>query len=400
VKRQYLCFISAGEHSGDLLGAELYLQLKARMPRLEAFGTTGAAMETAGIESIASTNEFGFMGFFEILKRLPQLLELESRILSEIDRRRPNAAILVDFPGFHFRLAEQLRLRGIKVIQYVAPKLWAWGENRIGRLRRDFDLVLGILPFEESFFTSRSVNYKFVGNPQKDRTSKVIVSREALGFNANQKIIVCLPGSRTDEINRMFPIIYSTIAEMRKASEGLEFIVPMATNLSINDYTQAFQHIDANEKLVTFNEAGLTGWKWKSIRFFTGMSLEMMAAADAAIVTSGTATLECALLGTPLVVVYAMSSISYEIAKTKAKISDFSLVNLIGQRKIVTEYIQKINIREVAEEVTDLISETSERSKVMKEDFLALGRGLSGNAAWVAATAIGDLIDQSAVPHR
>ena len=398
MKKKHVCFISAGEHSGDLLAAELFTQLKTRLHRVEAFGITGAAMRGVGIAPIASIDDFGFMGFIEILKRLSQLLELESRILAEIDRRGANMAILVDFPGFHFRLAEQLRLRGIKVVQYVAPKLWAWGESRIVRLRRDFNLVLGILPFEEEFFTSRNVNYKFVGNPQKDRVSKVLVNREALGLKSNGKIIVCLPGSRQDEVDRMFPIINSVIMEMRKTHSGLEFIVPMATNLGIEDYSAVFTQINPEEKVIASSISGVNSWMWNSIRFLPGMSLEMMSVADAAIVTSGTATLECALLGTPLVVVYATSKMSYEIAKTKVKITEFSLVNLIAQRKIVTEYIQYIDVHEVAAEVTDLISASSSRAKAMKENFQAIARELNGNAAWMAANAIGELMDHPAAP--
>lgn len=397
MKKKQVFFISAGEHSGDMLAAELYGQLKSRMPRSEAFGITGEGMTGAGIESIASIDEFGFMGFVEIIKKLSYLLELEARILCEIERRHVDVAILVDFPGFHFRLAEQLRLRGVRVIQYVAPKLWAWGAKRASRLRRDFDLVLGILPFEESFFLSRGVPYRYIGNPQKDRVEKIAVTRQALGLDPFAKTVVCLPGSRLDEIRRMFPIIFSVIAEMRKSRREIEFIVPIAGNLGVDDYLPILRDIDASEGLTEVGGDSLPGWMWKSIRFVSGMSLELMATADAAIVTSGTATLECALLGTPLTVVYAMSDMTYEIARTKVTISDFSLVNLMAQDRWVSEYIQHIEPRKVAEEMLALIADNSIQAHDMRAKFASMKRSLAGHAAWHGAEIIDEFLEKRSV---
>ena len=185
MKRGRECFISVGEHSGDLLASDLVLSLKDRFSKISFFGMTGDALQSAGVESIGSIDELSVMGFVEVLKKLPDLLALEKRILAAVDRRQPEFAILVDFPGFHFRLAEQLKLRGVKVIQYVAPKVWAWGEGRVAKLRKDFDLVLGIFPFEAGYFAEKGVNFRYIGSPHKDRMNKVIVKREDLGLASN-----------------------------------------------------------------------------------------------------------------------------------------------------------------------------------------------------------------------
>ena len=182
-------FISAGELSGDLIGGDLVQALKTAAPHLEPFGIAGEAMERAGVEPVAKVADFSVMGVFEVARKLAELRMLEARILAAIDRRRPTLAVLIDNPGFHLRLAEQLRMRGIRVIQYVAPKLWAWGSGRIGAVRRNFDLVLGILPFEEKFFRSQGVAYQYVGCPLKDRTDKVMVQPEALGLEAGRPVV-------------------------------------------------------------------------------------------------------------------------------------------------------------------------------------------------------------------
>lgn len=389
LKRTDAYFISAGEHSGDLLGADLVLALKERMPRLSAFGVAGSAMLNAGVEQVASIDEFSVMGVVEIAKRLPALRLLETRLLHWIDRIEPKYAVLIDNPGFHMRFAEQLHMRGIKVFQYVAPKLWAWGQGRAAALRDNFDLVLGILPFEEEFFKTRGIRYTYVGSPLKDRIDKVIISREALGLPKDRPVIACLPGSRAAEVTMNMRTIAAVKQAVARVLPNATFIVPVSHNLTVEEV--AARIMAPGEKL-EYEPAGsgviaTDAWVVRGIRFVRGMSLEMMAAADAAIVASGTATLECALLGTPLVVIYTMNELTYQVARRAVKIPYVSLVNLMAGKRLVREFIQDFTSEEVAAEVLSLLRDGAKRKWIL-DSFEDIRDRLKGAAADNAATAI------------
>lgn len=393
-------FISAGEASGDLLGADLALQIKERMPRVTAFGVTGTAMEDVGVESIATIKQFSAMGIFEVVKKVPELRMLEQKILREVELRKPTFAVLIDNAGFHLRLAEQLRMRGIRVVQYVAPKVWAWGQSRVEHIRRHFDLVLGILPFEESFFLEHGVNYEYVGNPLKDRTDKVMVNRANLGLSADRKIIACLPGSRYSEISRTLPIIESLKEIIRTRCDNIDFIVPIASNLNIKDMLES---LGIEDEVQTIKE-GLPGfalptYEVNGLKFIQGMSLELMAAADVAVVTSGTATLECALLGTPMVVIYSMNDLTFQIAKKKMKVSWVSLVNLIANQELVHEYLQDFSLETVASDVLSLLNDEPRRL-ALTQKFDDIRDQLKGSAARNAAQAISERISKPETMDR
>lgn len=389
VKKAESYFISAGEHSGDLLGADLVLALKERLSRLTAFGIAGQAMINAGVDPIAHVSDFSVMGITEVAKKIPDLKMLESRVLSWIEQANPRFAILIDNPGFHIRLAEQLKMRGIPVIQYVAPKLWAWGEKRIEKVRSAYELVLGILPFEEEFYRERGVSYEYVGSPQKDRIDKVIISRAALGLPADRQVIACLPGSRMNEIQLNLPIINSLKKMVQAAVPDAMFVVPVAPNLDVN---QVFAVLTAGtdaeaKKIPAGNQIAVESFECQGLRFVRGMSLEIMAAADAAIVASGTATLECALLGTPMVVIYRMNDLSYQIAKKVVKVQSVSLVNLIAGQKLVREFIQDFSYEDAANEIISLIKDKDKR-RFLAQNFEEIKDRLKGAASETAAQII------------
>jgi lipid-A-disaccharide synthase len=401
IKKKESYFISAGEASGDLLGADLALALKDLLPRMLPFGITGPKMVSASIEEIASIESFSVMGFVEVIHKVPELIMLEQRILREIEQRNPQFAILIDNAGFHLRLAQQLRMRGIRVIQYVAPKVWAWGENRVEQIKRDFELVLGILPFEEKFFLERGVPYQYVGSPLKDRTEKVMISRENLGFSKDKRIVACLPGSRYSEISRTLPIIKSIRDIIARQFDDVEFIAPIAPNLTIKDMVLGLgldpDEFDLSGKSIP--EFAFPTFKIQGITFVEGMNLELMAAADAAIITSGTATLECALVGTPMVVIYSMNDVTYQIAMKKMKVQWASLVNLIADTELVKEYIQDFSNETVANDIVSLLNDT-ERRETMKKSFEDLRDQLKGTAARTAAAEIHKVIKKNRSPSR
>jgi lipid-A-disaccharide synthase len=381
-------FISAGEHSGDLLGADLVLALREKLPKLHPVGVAGTAMLNAGVEGIASIDDFSVMGVTEVARKLGDLRMLETRLLAWIDRTEPRFAVLIDNPVFHLRFAEQLRMRGIPVFQYVAPKIWARGEGRVPKIRESFDLVLGILPFEEEFFKERGINYAYVGSPQKDRIDKVMIKRESLGLRAGQPVIACLPGSRVTEIRRNLPIIASIRDAVARLVPDAEFIVPVAQNLAFDEVVEVLAYRGGVPRPVGQGHGlAVESVEVGGLRLVRGMSLEIMATADVAIVASGTATLECALLGTPMVVVYAMSEITYQVARRTVKVPWVSLVNLMAGRKLVEEYIQDISAAEVAAEVKSLL-EPGPKRKATLDSFEDIRDRLKGAAADTAATAI------------
>ncbi len=390
IKKVESYFISAGEHSGDLLGADLVLALKEKLPKLSAFGIVGSAMANAGVDEIANISEISVMGVAEVLPKLAKLRMLETRILSWIDQSEPKFAVLIDNPAFHLRLAEQLKMRGIKVFQYVAPKLWAWGEGRAPALKENFDTVLGILPFEEDFFTSRGIRYSYVGSPLKDRIDKVIIKREALGLPKDKPVIACLPGSRPSELKLNLPTIAGVRDHLARHLPDAIFIVPVAHNLSFEAVTAALSYggrAPVMEPVTSGGTVAVESYKCGNLVFVRGMSLELMAAADVAIVASGTATLECALLGTPMVVVYTMSELSYQIAIRKVKVPYVSLVNLIAGKKLVSEFIQDFSLEDISDELLDLLT-NKERRKSVRNSFEDIRDRLKGAAADNAATVI------------
>lgn len=367
------------------------MALREHLPKHQGFGIAGAAMSKAKVNAIASVSELSVMGVTEVLAKIGQLRMLESRILNYVDRVHPSFAVLIDNPGFNFRLAEQLTMRGIPVFQYVAPKLWAWGADRIEKLRSDFRAVLGILPFEEDFFRTRGVNYNYVGSPLKDRISKVVVRRESFGIAPHQRILACLPGSRESEISLNLPTILRLHQTLKTQVPDALFLVPVAPNIPMNlvaDVVRSYLGHELSLTPVTSGaEIAVESWQIENIRFVRGMSLEVMAIADAAVVASGTATLECALLGTPMVVVYTMSSLSYEIARRVVRLPYVSLVNLIAGRRVVQEFIQEFSIADVANEVKSLLTE-HEINQEMRFLFEDLRNKLQGDAAQKAAEII------------
>lgn len=381
-------FISSGEHSGDLLGSDLVLSLRERLPKLTPFGIAGAAMAHAGVEEIASISELSVMGVAEVLKKIGQLRMLEQRILHFIDMWQPRFAVLIDNPGFHMRLAEQLKMRGVRVYQYVAPKIWAWGESRAAALRENFEMVLGILPFEEAFFHERGIRYTYVGSPLKDRIDKVIVKRCSLGLPDNRPVIACLPGSRTSEIKLNLPTIAAVRDAVAREIPEAIFIVPVATNLDMSEVVEVVRKgRDCSVQRRSGADIAVETVDCAGLRFVRGMSLEVMAAADAAIVASGTATLECALLGTPMAVVYTMSDLTYQFAKNRVKLPYVSLANLMAGKRLVQEFIQDFSVDDVAHEIVSLLKDDVKRRSVL-EQFEDIRDRLKGNAAETAAIAI------------
>jgi lipid-A-disaccharide synthase len=371
--------ISAGEASGDMYAARLAIALKQRA-NVELFGMGGAQMRAAGVQIVTDYSEVSVVGITEILNHLPSLIRAMRRLVSEAKLRKPRFAILTDFPGFHLRLARKLLPLGVKNIYYICPQFWAWRPWRVNLVRRRFAKALCIFPFEEAFFSRAGVSTEFIGHPlvgavhaTKDRAAFC----KQHGLYAALPVVAVLPGSRSAELARHLPVIRE------------------ACRLIANETKAQFVVAAAHAKDVTALSAG-----WPAeflVRVVEGETYNALAAADAAIVSSGTATVEAALLDAPMVVVYRVSSLTALLAKALVRTKFFSMVNLIAGRRVVTELIQDdFTPQHLASEILRLLKDPATREELRRG--LADVRQRLGPAGAVdrAADAISALLGNAA----
>ena len=336
--------ISAGEASGDMYAARLATALQKRMD-VALFGMGGPQMRAAGVDVITDYKEVSVVGITEILSHLPSLIRAMRRLVSEAQRRKPPFAILTDFPGFHLRLARKLRPLGVRNIYYICPQFWAWRPWRVRIVRRRFAQALCIFPFEEAFFGSAGVPTKFIGHPLVGAVNAT-QSREDFcrqqNLDPSQPIVTILPGSRHAELAQHMPVIREACAQIQQ-QRPTQFVVAAAAHSNLHELK--------------------TGWNSAlSLRIVEGLTYNALAAADAAIVSSGTATIEAALLDVPMVVVYRVTPLTALLAKPLVRTSYFSMVNLIAERTVVPELIQKdFTPKRVADEVLGLLNDPRSR---------------------------------------
>src|SRR6266436_2228435 len=333
--------LSAGEASGDMYAARLAAALKQRAD-LEIFGMGGPQMRAAGVDIVTDYSEVSVVGITEILSHLPSLVRAMRRLVAEAERRRPVFAILTDFPGFHLRLARKLKRRGIKNIYYICPQFWAWRPWRVRVVRRRFAQALCIFPFEEKFYADAGVPVKFIGHPLVGNV-KATLTRELFckkyGLRDGTKILTILPGSRRGEIAHHVPVLVGALARLRqRLLSPPEIVVAVAPGLDVAQLEAIFP----------------SDWH---VRFIKEDAYNALAAADLAIVSSGTATVETALLGKPMIVVYRLSPLTAWLAKPLVSTKYFSMVNLIAGRAVVPELIQDdFTPRRLAGEAAKLLS--------------------------------------------
>jgi lipid-A-disaccharide synthase len=349
--------LSAGEASGDMYAARLATALKQRVD-VAIFGMGGPRMRAAGVEIITDYSEVSVVGITEVLKRLPSLFRAMRRLVDEAERRRPPLAILTDFPGFHLRLARKLRPKGIRNVYYICPQFWAWRPWRVNLVRRRFAQALCIFPFEEKFYADAGVPVKFIGHPLVGNVNATL-TRELFcrkyGLEQGSTIITILPGSRRGEIAHHVPVLVEALAEIRKKLPvPPQIVVAVAPGLDVARLEGRFP----------------SDWQ---VRFLKDETYNAIAAADLAIVSSGTATVETALLGKPMIVVYRLSPLTARLARPLVRTKFFSMVNLIAGREVVPELIQhNFTPQRVAAEAEKLLS-PSEESKIRVKE---MARGL------------------------
>ena len=316
--------LSAGEASGDMYAARLAAALKQRLD-VAIFGMGGQQMRAAGVEIITDYSEVSVVGITEVLKRLPSLVRAMRRLVDEAHRRKPALAILTDFPGFHLRLARKLRPEGIRNVYYICPQFWAWRPWRVNLVRRRFAEALCIFPFEERFYADAGVPVKFIGHPLVG-TVQATMTRESFckryGLQEPGRIITVLPGSRRGEIAHHLPVLVEGLREIRqRIPSSPQIVVAVAPGLDAARLEKSFP----------------ADW---DVRLIANDTYNALAAADLVIVSSGTATVETALLNKPMIVVYRLSPLTARLAKPLVKTKFFAMVNLIAGRAVVPELIQ------------------------------------------------------------
>lgn len=355
-------FVIAGEASGDLHGSNLIREIRNidSSAQFRCYG--GDLMKSEGAEIVKHIGDLDFMGFWEIFINLRTILGYIKECKRDILEWKPDALILIDYPGFNLRIAEFARKNNIPVFFYISPQIWAWKQRRIHKIKRNVDRLFVILPFEKEFYARFGYEVDFVGHPLLDAMS-TLQSCDNETFRVQNQlstkpIIALLPGSRKQEITRILPEMINVIPEF---NNEFQFVIAGATSVSIDFYRKI---IGSNNIQVIFEQ-----------------TYNLLSQSEAALITSGTATLEAALLDVPQVVCYKANPVSYFIAKKLVRLKYISLVNLILNREVVKELIQKeMNAVNVTFHLRNLISDTKKREQIL-EDYVELKRKLGGKGA-------------------
>ncbi len=327
--------IVAGEASGDAHAAKLVEAMRSNSPEtdFEFFGATGAKMRAANVETIVNADNLSIVGLPEIARALPMFLKTFQKLKRAAIERKPDVVILVDFPDFNLKLAKSLHKRNFKIVYYVSPQLWAWRKYRRRTIERYVDLLLAILPFEKDWYRKQGIlHVEYVGNPLAKEVFSKLTKEEFCrkhNLDSSKQIVALLPGSREKEIARILPPMLETAALMNEKNVELQFVIAASSD----------------EKAAAINVAIVLA-KQKNLKLPKLLSTvanetrEILNAADVAAVTSGTATLETAIIGTPLAVVYKTSALNYKLLRPLISVEHFGLINLIAGKRLAAELIQ------------------------------------------------------------
>jgi lipid-A-disaccharide synthase len=353
--------IIAGEASGDLHGSSVVRELKRLSPSVDVYGVGGDKMKQEGMDIIYNIRELGFMGFAEILRHIPFIKTMQYTLGQVVKFKRPDVLILIDYPGFNLRFARIAKCYGVKIIYYISPQVWAWHRSRVKKIKELVDKMLVILPFEKEFYHAEGIDAEFVGHPLLDVLESKLDRKnfsKRFGLDNQKQFIALLPGSRKQEIDQIFLEMLSA-ARLINEKKNIEIIVGVAPTLD-EEYFRTLYNL-------------------KDVHLIKGLTYEVMANADFAFVTSGTATLEVACFGTPMFVVYKTSWLTYLIGRVLIHIKNIGLVNIVAGRKIVPEFIQyRANARTLAKSALLLLDDEKRLAKMKTE--LSEVRGILGNA--------------------
>lgn len=364
-ENQKSILIIAGEASGDTHGAGLVRELRKKNSDLQFFGIGGDQMMKEGVKTIRHVREMSFLGFSEVVKHLPFVRQVFREMVTLLKERNPSLVLLIDYPGFNLRFAKASKKHGIPVLYYISPQVWAWGRGRVKKIARRIDRMVVIFPFEEHIYREADVDVQFVGHPLKDVVRVKNLREEFFkeqGLDPSKPVVGLVPGSRSQEIRNLLPEMIKACNLLQEKIPNLQPILGFAPMLSNNVYEPFLK-------------------KDETIRTVRNKTYEVMAHSDVVMVASGTATLETAILGTPLVILYKMSHPSFLLGKALIRVKHIGLVNIVAGEKIVPELIQgNVKADRIAEEVSSLLT-NGERIKRMKKDLKLVSRRLGKKGA-------------------
>ncbi len=337
--------ISAGEASGESYGAQLLAALKKREPSLDCFGVGGERMRAAGCRIVVDVREIAVVGLAEVVTRLPKISAEFRKLMRAVDAHKPDAAVLIDFPDWNLRLARQLHARGIAVVYYVSPQLWAWRPKRIEQIKRYVRKMLVIFPFEEAWYRERGVQAEYVGHPLAD----LEVPGPPPPLRSPQIPIALLPGSRKKEIALNIPAMLNAA---RALGNKYQFIIPVASTVSSKWMVDLIHRVvgqDPGINLKLESDARM-----------------VLRQARAAVVASGTATVEAALIGTPFVMVYRVSPLTWKFGRPLVSVSFFAMPNLIAGREVVPELVQdKLTAENIVARMNEILPDGPARQAML-----------------------------------
>jgi lipid-A-disaccharide synthase len=360
--------VIAGEASGDLHGAGVVRELKRRNPEVEVYGIGGDKMVREGLRAIYHIRELGFMGFVEVLRHLPLIRAVTFTLEQILKLKRPDVLLLIDYPGFNLRFAKIAKKYGIRVVYYISPQVWAWNRSRVRKMRAFVDTMLVIFPFEVDLYRKQGIDVEFVGHPLLEEIGSEMEPKhfaKRFGLDAERPILALLPGSRKQEIEKIFPAMFAAAKTVAR-ERNMQLAIGVAPTLDERMFTTLYESGD--------------------VPLVRGATYDLMNHASFAMVTSGTATLETALFMTPMVVVYRTSWLTYLIGRLLVRVKNIGLVNIVAGRTIVPEFIQhRASARTLSRSMMSILDDP-ERIGRMKKDLgeVRAALGTSGASARVA----------------
>jgi lipid-A-disaccharide synthase len=353
-------FIAAGENSGERYGADVIREFRKIFPMCSFFGIGGKHMQAEGVDIVFAIEELSAIGIFEVLTRLPHFQKIFRHLEREVETRKPAAALLIDSPDFNLRLARKLKKSGIPVLYYISPTVWAWRSGRLKTIKKFVDRMLLIFPFETKIYADHNIPASYVGHPLKHKV-KVRLSRTEFqnkhGLPAGEKLISLLPGSRPTEVKNHLPVLMEAVGQMKGRVQA-RFLLLLAENM--------------NPALI----ARYMSKDNQAVQVLTEDSYEAMAYSEIALSACGTANLELALLGTPLIAFYRVSPLTYYPFRRLVKIHDYSIVNILAGKTVVPELIQRRFTAAGLAETTKFVLFSEEKKAAMRAEFERIREGL------------------------
>jgi lipid-A-disaccharide synthase len=379
--------ISAGEASGEFYGAQLIEALRRRDPSMQFFGVGGDRMRAAGCDTLIDTRDLAVVGITEIVSHLPKIYYLFGRLIAEADKRKPDLAVVIDSPAFNWRVARQMRKRGVPVVYYVCPQFWAWRQGRVKLLRKYVDKGLVIFPFEEKFYRDRGVDAMFVGHPLAELPVPTIAREDYAAeheLDLSKHWITLMPGSRRKEVRMNLPTMVEAAVQM---GDGYEFLLPVAPTLDGEFVERVISQAQGpSTSLRSARDDSAAQGPSTSLRSARDVkanrdasnavprirlvpeSLTALWPSRAGVIASGTATVEAAMMSTPFVMVYRVSPLTYLLGRRRIKVPHFAMVNLIAGERVVSELVQDdFTAGNVVKELRKIIPNGDARGKMLED---------------------------------